>query len=84
MAPRRHPVATVPLILMSSYPQFNQKGLAMHIPCPNCGSENTTFMTYTFSLLALLEKILPKTRLSPGKYLVSCKDCGHTSIVMVD
>ncbi len=56
----------------------------MHIPCPNCGSENTTFVTYTFSLMNLLDKLLPKKRLSPGKYLVSCKDCGHTTIVMVD
>ena len=56
----------------------------MHIPCPKCGSENTTCAPHPLNLLALLEKLLPQKPLPGGRYTVTCKDCGHQAVIIVN
>jgi ribosomal protein S27E len=56
----------------------------MHIPCPKCESKNTSCKPESSNLLALLENLLPKKALPGGKYVVTCKDCGAQTVVMVN
>lgn len=58
-------------------------------PCPECGSRNTMLkssMPTDNSLKNLLYDLLDSCKMglpNGGQKFVVCKDCGHTSVVMV-